>query len=50
VLDPAPLTLPLDTTPRQVFEALGPRGVALGLDADSRLAAAHREQDRGSRR
>ena len=38
VLDPAPLTLPLDTPPREVFEALGPRGVALGLDADGRLA------------
>ncbi len=38
VLDPAPLTLPLDTAPRRVFEALGPRGVALGLDADGRLA------------
>ena len=38
VLDPAPLTLPLDTAPREVFEALGPRGVALGLDGDGRLA------------
>ena len=38
VLDPAPLTLPLDAAPRQVFEALGPHGVALGLDADGRLA------------
>ncbi|MBL8925483.1 MAG: GuaB1 family IMP dehydrogenase-related protein [Pseudonocardia sp.] len=38
VLDPAPVTLPLDTAPRQVFEALGPRGVALGLDTDGRLA------------
>ena len=38
VLDPAPLTLPLDTPPREVFEALGARGVALGLDADGRLA------------
>ena len=38
VLDPAPLTLPVDTAPREVFEALGPRGVALGLDADGRLA------------
>jgi IMP dehydrogenase len=38
VLDPAPVTLPLDTAPREVFEALGPRGVALGLDADGRLA------------
>jgi IMP dehydrogenase len=38
VLDPAPLTLPLDTAPREVFEALGSRGVALGLDADGRVA------------
>ena len=38
VLDPAPLTLPLDTAPREVFEALGPRGVALGLDGDGRVA------------
>ena len=38
VLDPSPLTLPLATAPREVFEALGPRGVALGLDADGRLA------------
>jgi IMP dehydrogenase len=38
VLDPAPLTLPLDTPPRQVFDALGPRKVALGLDADGRVA------------
>ncbi len=38
VLDPSPLTLPLDAPPREVFEALGPRGVALGLDADGRLA------------
>ncbi len=38
VLDPSPLTLPLDTAPREVFEALGPRGVALGLDAEGRLA------------
>ena len=37
VLDPAPLTLPLDTAPREVFEALGPRGVALGLDTDGRV-------------
>ncbi|MFC4946986.1 GuaB1 family IMP dehydrogenase-related protein [Pseudonocardia sp. GCM10023141] len=37
VLDPAPLLLPLDTAPREVFEALGGRGVALGLDADGRL-------------
>jgi IMP dehydrogenase len=38
VLDAAPLTLPVDTAPREVFEALGPRRVALGLDADGRLA------------
>jgi IMP dehydrogenase len=38
VLDPSPLALPIDTAPREVFEALGPRGVALGLDADGRLA------------
>ena len=37
VLDPAPLTLPLDTAPREVFETLGPRGVALGLDTDGRV-------------
>jgi IMP dehydrogenase len=37
VLDPAPLTFPLDTAPREVFEALGPRHVALGLDIDGRL-------------
>jgi IMP dehydrogenase len=38
VLDASPLTLPVDTAPREVFEALGPRGVALGLDADGRLS------------
>jgi IMP dehydrogenase len=38
VLDPSPLTLPLDTAPRAVFEALAPRGVALGLDPDGRVA------------
>ena len=37
VLDPAPLTLPLDTALREVFDALGPRGVALGLDPDGRV-------------
>ena len=37
VLDPAPLTLPLDTALREVFDALGPRGVALGLDTDGRV-------------
>ena len=31
-------TLPLDSAPREVFETLGPRGVALGIDADGRLA------------
>src|SRR5690242_2154334 len=38
VLDPATVTLPVDTPPRDVFEALGGRGTALGLDADGRLA------------
>ncbi len=38
VLDPSPLTLPLDSAPREVFESLWPRGVALGIDADGRLA------------
>lgn len=38
VLDPSPVMLTLDTPPQQVFEALGGRGVALGLDADGRLA------------
>jgi IMP dehydrogenase len=38
VLDPAPLTLPLDTPPQEVFAALGGRRVALGLGADGRLA------------
>jgi IMP dehydrogenase len=38
VLDPSPVTLPVDTAPHEVFEALGPRGVALGLDGDGRLA------------
>jgi IMP dehydrogenase len=38
VLDPDPLTRPLDTPPGEVFEALGTRRVALGLDADGRLA------------
>ena len=38
VLDPAPLTLPLATPPREVFDALGPRKIALGLDADGRVA------------
>jgi IMP dehydrogenase len=38
VLDAAPLTVPVDTPPREVFEALGAHKVALGLDADGRLA------------
>jgi IMP dehydrogenase len=38
VLDPDPLVLPLETRPREVFEALGARRVALGLDSDGRLA------------
>jgi IMP dehydrogenase len=38
VLDPSPPTMPIDTPPREVFEALGARRVALGLDADGRLA------------
>ncbi|OZM83818.1 GuaB1 family IMP dehydrogenase-related protein [Pseudonocardia sp. MH-G8] len=38
VLDPAPATMPLDTPLREVFESLGPRRVALGLDGDGRLA------------
>ncbi|GEL19541.1 GuaB1 family IMP dehydrogenase-related protein [Pseudonocardia asaccharolytica] len=38
ILDPAPLVLPLDVPPREVFEALGGRGVALGVDADGKLA------------
>ena len=38
VLDPAPLTLPLDSPPREVFDALGTRRVALGLDPDGRVA------------
>jgi IMP dehydrogenase len=37
-LDPSPVMLPLGTPPPQVFDALGGRGVALGLDADGRLA------------
>ncbi len=38
VLDPHPVTLALDTPPRAVFDALGGAHVALGLDADGRLA------------
>ncbi|WP_232665771.1 GuaB1 family IMP dehydrogenase-related protein [Pseudonocardia sp. TRM90224] len=38
VLDPTPVVLPLETAPQEVFDALGGRGVALGLDGDGRLA------------
>ncbi|MBW0106548.1 GuaB1 family IMP dehydrogenase-related protein [Pseudonocardia sp. KRD291] len=38
ILDPTPLTLPMDTPPREVFEALDGRRAALGLDDDGRLA------------
>ncbi|MET0189938.1 MAG: GuaB1 family IMP dehydrogenase-related protein, partial [Pseudonocardia sediminis] len=38
VLDPSPLTLPVGTPPREVFEALDGRRVALGLDDEGRLA------------
>jgi IMP dehydrogenase len=38
VLDPSPPALPLDTPPREVFDALGPRRVALGIDAEGRVA------------
>jgi IMP dehydrogenase len=38
VLEPAPHTMALDTSPREVFEALGGRGVALGVDGEGRLA------------
>ncbi|MGQ0575269.1 MAG: GuaB1 family IMP dehydrogenase-related protein [Pseudonocardia sp.] len=38
VLDPHPVTLPLDTPPRAVFDALGGAHVALGLDGDGKLA------------
>ncbi len=37
VLDPTPLTLPLDTPPREVFEALDGRRAALGLDDEGRV-------------
>jgi IMP dehydrogenase len=37
VLEP-PHTLPLTSSPREVFETLGGRGVALGVDDDGRLA------------
>ncbi len=38
LLDAGPLTLPLDTPPGEVFEALRAHRVALGVDADGRLA------------
>jgi IMP dehydrogenase len=38
VLDPTTAVLPLTTSPREVFEALGGRGVAVGVDGDGRLA------------
>jgi IMP dehydrogenase len=38
VLDPSPVALPLDTPPHEVFDVLGGRGVALGIDADGRLS------------
>lgn len=38
VLDPDPVVLPLETPPRAVFEVLHGAQVALGLDADGRLA------------
>ncbi len=38
VLDPSPVALPLDTPPHEVFDALGGRGVALGIDADGTLS------------
>ncbi len=38
VLDPTTPTLPVDTPPRDVFEGLGGRGTALGLDGEGRLA------------
>ncbi|MGD9989944.1 GuaB1 family IMP dehydrogenase-related protein [Pseudonocardia sp.] len=38
VLSPAPVTMPIDAAPRDVFDALGGHGVALGLDTDGRLA------------
>jgi len=37
VLDPQVVTLPVTTPPREVFDALGGRGVALGLGGDGRL-------------
>jgi IMP dehydrogenase len=38
VLDTSAVQLPLGTAPREVFDVLGGSGVALGLDADGRLA------------
>jgi IMP dehydrogenase len=38
VLDPSPVSMPIGTPPREVFEALGAHRVALGLDANGRLA------------
>lgn len=38
VLEPVGVALPLDTPPREVFDAIGGRGIALGVDADGRLA------------
>jgi len=38
LLDAGPLTLPLDTPPGEVFEALRSHRVALGVDTDGRLA------------
>ncbi|MGE3289485.1 MAG: GuaB1 family IMP dehydrogenase-related protein [Pseudonocardia sp.] len=38
VLDPHPVALPLATPPREVFEAITGTEVALGLDADGRVA------------
>jgi IMP dehydrogenase len=37
VLEPVSVALPLDTPPRDVFDAVGGRGVALGVNADGRL-------------
>ena len=37
VLDPVSVALPLDTPPRDVFDAVGGRGVALGVNGDGRL-------------
>jgi IMP dehydrogenase len=37
VLEPVSVALPLDTPPREVFDAVGGRGVALGVNGDGRL-------------